>query len=108
MTKSDTKPGEKPLDDGGPAFGQWQPIETCPENKTVLFYGGMAHGGSRGRMEHDVLRMNGDRWPCWWGAGWVNHITRDRATWPTHWMPLPPPPAVMLSARKATGGDGDV
>jgi len=73
----------QPLDDGGPAFGQWQPIETCRENKTVLFYGGMAHGGSPGRMEHDVPRMNGDRWPCWWGAGWVNHITRDPATWPT-------------------------
>jgi len=97
----------------GPAFGQWQPIETAPKDGTKidLFY-----PYPRGRTIN-----------CYWmgehAAGWVWR----RPTWgagallpesewdigsypnlePTHWMRLPPPPAdAMIAARKG-GSHGE-
>lgn len=76
------------------AMMRWRPIETAPESTTILFFGGMAAStGQVGRMRRDVERMDGSRWPKWWGGGWSSLVTKDQETWPTHWMPLPKPEA---------------
>jgi len=96
----------------GPAFGVWQPIETAPRDGTIILladrgyvlvgYWGLAKGvspaGSNKRFPWVTLdETNG-----------VNSMM-DGEFGPDHWMPRPKPPAdAMLSARKATGGDGDV
>lgn len=66
----------------------WHPISSCPENTTVAFKGGAADWYSVGRMRHSVERMSGNAWPSWWGGGWVNNITSDETTWPTHWRTI--------------------
>src|SRR5574341_1933497 len=61
----------------------WQPIETCPDNTSVLFF---VHGRVEvGRMEHDALRMGGHRADHFWGGSWA-----DDEHPPTHWRPLLP------------------
>jgi hypothetical protein len=64
---------------------QWQPIAACPNNTTVLFWD---NGYCIGRMEHNVLRMDGTRMDHFWGDSRLN----DNHP-PTHWMLLPQPPA---------------
>ena len=82
--------------------GDWQPIETAPKDGSAfLAYGVHDHEGhtAAGRITWDI----GDHWWAiilWdtWrpnlGKRWV--FSKDGfATWsaPTHWMPLPEPPA---------------
>jgi hypothetical protein len=64
-------------------MSEWQPIETCPDNTSVLFWD---HGVKTGRMEHDSLRIGGFRQDHFWGGGF------DDDAPPTYWMPLPEPP----------------
>lgn len=60
-----------------PAEGTWQPIATAPRDGTQLW------GWDEERGSNPMI---------WIGAEWV--ITYDDATIrPTHWMPLPAPPA---------------
>lgn len=63
--------------------GKWQPIETCPDNTTVMFWDRRL---KIGRMEHDVLRMGGFKQDHFWGGPFDDDVP------PTGWMPLPQPP----------------
>lgn len=69
----------------------WQPIETAPRDGTVIIVGGTPDGyGPKVRTAH-------------WGSGrYLNHKKGFQQAWvdhpghtcdPTHWMPLPAPPA---------------
>lgn len=62
-------------------MSEWQPIETAPRDGTpILAYNSML--GS-----YNTAYLNGE-FPCgFWGrlGQWYPQ--------PTHWMPLPPPPA---------------
>lgn len=64
---------------------QWQPIETAPKGGCLV----------------DILMPGGRRWAgchydaiCdqWRNIGPSGHMVTVRADYPTHWMPLPPPP----------------
>lgn len=61
----------------------WQPIESCPDNVTVLFWD---DGIRVGRMEHNTLRIGGQRQDHFWGGSF------DDDKPPTYWMPVPTPP----------------
>jgi hypothetical protein len=64
--------------------GEWQPIETAPRNEfsdLILFGPDGVFAGQ------------------WWEGGWVNSMQEWVDLPPTHWRPLPPPPA-------ADSGDG--
>jgi hypothetical protein len=56
--------------------GGWQPIETAPNDGTVILYATPEHGDWRYRMSR------GDDWHA--GAYWIENAT--------HWMPYPPAP----------------
>lgn len=60
----------------------WQPIATAPIDVCILLYGAKRTGM--------VVGMNHSR------DGWVIDTPSEWASMypPTHWMPLPPPPAV--------------
>ncbi|MHB1939015.1 MAG: hypothetical protein ACYCOR_20945 [Acidobacteriaceae bacterium] len=73
---------------------EWQPIETAPEDKLVLLYGGPEHRIEPGRVWHRYERGGSGTYPVFLGNAWTANATRDRATWPTHWMPLPATPKV--------------
>lgn len=64
----------------------WLPIETCPDNTTVLFWD---RGPRIGRMEHNCLRMDDTRQDHFWGGEF------DDDSPPTHWRPLPAPPVTI-------------
>jgi len=68
--------------DGGQAFGQWFPIESAPsDGREVLVY-----DPNRGARVATCKESSG----CgmlWYPPGDI------RPLYPTHWMPLPPPPA---------------
>lgn len=58
---------------------RWQPIKTCPDNTTVLFWD---QGPRVGRMEHGCLRMNDTRQDHFWGDDGF-----DDNKPPTYWTP---------------------
>jgi hypothetical protein len=84
------------------SVNKWQPIETAPMDGTaVLVMRDIWPGTSTGR----ALECNGHNTYVakWWsgerkGAGaWVCYMDAVQDPYcpidPTHWMPLPPPPA---------------
>lgn len=72
-------------------MSEWQPIETAPRDQYVLLFGR--------QLPHDMLRVEGDlilagywsdldeAWCCI-GSLWNGPFYK-----PTHWRPLPEPPA---------------
>lgn len=67
--------------DGEAAGGQtggWQPIETAPDAAYVLVF--LPNAGLRVGIKTTVHGI-----PCWWAG--------RETVYPTHWMPLPAPPA---------------
>lgn len=63
---------------------EWQPIETAPKNEThFLAYWPPSEVDPYLKQYHVCHYAHGVIWPSW--------ITDDDM--PTHWMPLPPPPA---------------
>jgi hypothetical protein len=57
-------------------MGDWQPIDAAPMDGTeVLVWDGDHHWLAVWRCHEDV----------WWSMG-------EGVVFPTHWMPLPPPP----------------
>jgi len=118
-------------DDGGPAFGQWQPIASFATDKVVSRKVLVSVPNGKNHVPHTMCARHygrgglpvaegyeGEDWAVeidgeyYMPEGWYEEFDGDDAPAhniaPSHWMPLPPPPAAMLSARKATGGDGDV
>jgi hypothetical protein len=81
-------------------ISKWQSIETAPgDDRPVLgwfpYYATEADGGSA-----FVMRWNNDEWsskprPFWEASGWVWGVRDNRSKQPTHWMPLPSPPAAL-------------
>lgn len=68
----------KPDDDARDA---WQPIETAPVDQRVLIY------DPDDRQAVSVRHI---------GSHWKTHLNTPQGAWqPTHWMPLPKPPAAM-------------
>lgn len=72
----------------------WQPIETAPKDGTVILlmgpsgYANIPYRAHVGYWQNYVMRPGGD---------WRNHSDdwfMDDGADATHWMPLPPPPAV--------------
>ncbi len=56
---------------------EWLPIETAPRDGTHILTFAAGHGVAEGYW---VSTSDGDTW-------------RDDGAEPSHWMPLPPPPA---------------
>jgi hypothetical protein len=65
---------------------EWQPIESAPRDGTPIL---LCHATSK--MHAGSLPVLSGHWSrlseCWWSM-----ITNDRVR-PSHWMPLPDPPA---------------
>jgi hypothetical protein len=72
----------------------WQPIETAPKDQPVLLFGRQQPHGMVHWLGHFVFSGHWDSVD----EAWVSH----GSTWdgpfyvPTHWMPLPPPPASLI------------
>ena len=64
---------------------QWQPIETAPKDGTEILVCGPLRDGSG--VYRDVTR-----WPNGWSGKWPVAYMHNSDE-PTHWMPLPEPPA---------------
>lgn len=74
--------------------GGWQPIETAPKNVSVLVYIPNAEHYGEGIYRAILVDMRPTlRAPHWTTTGL--HVGRDIGAdcQPTHWMPLPAPPA---------------
>lgn len=70
-------------------MSEWQPIETAPLNGTsVLLWqnGRWITGRWRGEHYGEVLRWDMGNWQS---SDGIDLLYQP----PTHWMPLPPPPA---------------
>lgn len=69
---------------------EWQPIEVMPDDTPVLVYG---HDGitiaEKYKEEYDWRRM-----PIRHKGGIYQSVDGMLVLWPTHWMPLPPPPTI--------------
>jgi hypothetical protein len=69
---------------------QWRPIETAPENESILIYIPNCEHYGEGVYRGMLANMGtGQHWSA-------NAVSMGRSlgpdTWPTHWMPLPEPP----------------
>jgi len=76
--------------------GEWFPIETAPKDgRWVLVYGGRSvhdrKDGLSGRFECDCRTVV---MACWIPNGEWEGMADNWTHYPTHWMPLPPPPEV--------------
>ena len=77
---------------------EWQPIETAPKDGTAVLLWGLWAGEINGPDETprvDIGQFTDGR-SDYAGNDWWQLLTGDAyACWmqPTHWMPLPPPPA---------------
>lgn len=65
--------------------GEWQPIETAPRDGTRVLLYVPPYGAMCGHNSFNLFGSMDHRWHC--------HSCLDRGAKPTHWMPLPPPPA---------------
>ena len=75
------------------AENEWQPIETAPKDGTVFL------GYKRGQFRecYKVPRDDCDMW-CFGGTSGADDLFPNIK--PTHWMPLPKPPAIDTAVAK--------
>jgi hypothetical protein len=78
---------------------RWLPIESAPKDGTLVLAGELEdcgfvleRGGSSIQFYQNVARYEGGKWQAW-GQNFQ----------PTHWRPLPPPPAAAPSEGEAHG-----
>jgi hypothetical protein len=72
----------------------WQPIETVPEGEHVLLYWAYGERGNGGMEAATVYWEDGRSKLGYWTHGGPNSgIDWGSDELPTHWMPLPEPPA---------------
>lgn len=95
------------------AAHQWQPIETAPYNMPVRIKAGemtflarLLPNASMTEDEEDCdqwqAEIEGEHPPCWSGGGcWSSNENESASLQPTHWQPLPSPPAI--EAHKEPG-----
>jgi hypothetical protein len=85
----------------------WRPIETAPENQTVLVYpSGRARTVTIGWREKTMGKkwVNGRETIGWFSYHAELACMRGECAleyddiWPTHWMPLPDPPTTQTAA----------
>jgi hypothetical protein len=66
----------------------WQPIESAPKDGTAIL------GAAKDR---EVWAQTTVRWENdgdgYWGLVEIGANAEDSEWWPTHWLPLPEPPA---------------
>lgn len=73
---------------------QWQPIETAPMDGTYIllnFNDKACIGGAYVWLSNDGFNGETIDYPAWTTDDDLI-IVEDPYSWPTHWMPLPPPP----------------
>jgi len=73
--------------------GEWRPIETAPKDGTAVLGFQATPGDHENRMAV-CWRYGKPETPLWMGEGGLM---------PTHWMPLPKPPASPLSKENEHG-----
>jgi len=73
--------------------GEWKPIETAPKDATAILGFQATPGDHENRMAV-CWRYGKPETPLWMGEGGLM---------PTHWMPLPKPPASPLSKENEHG-----
>lgn len=75
----------------------WQPIETAPKDgtKVLLFFPGPFNDKAENGIVTGQWTGNTDRW--WLSAIWASSNAHQN---PTHWMPLPIPPAARKEGEK--------
>jgi hypothetical protein len=66
----------------------WQPIESAPKDGTRIDV------FAEGRRWPDSYWSGGPKRGCWWAPNWdYDGMDGPTCLAPTHWMPIPPPPA---------------
>ena len=73
------------------AENEWQPIETAPKDEFVLL------AGPSGYTTIETVFTTGRMCSDYHAGRWIDHANDDLTDWgfnPTHWMPLPKPPAI--------------
>ena len=76
------------------ALPQWQPIETAPKDGSRLL---VSEGGAVQIVAWRALHSGRENW----GPDDGESVYCDGAFKPSHWMPLPTPPAPLQSHRGA-------
>ncbi len=78
---------------------KWQKIETAPRDGRYIIAGRFSKRGALQWVQHsrfvsaeDVAAQDGGDFDDY-VSGWTNGTDEDDAAFPTHWMPLPTPPA---------------
>lgn len=75
----------------------WQPIETAPKDGRSIIAARFKHqdfcwvSHTRWITALEIADLEGGE-PDYYEAGWVDGNRDDEPIYPTHWMPLPPPP----------------
>lgn len=86
---------------------EWQPIETAPKNGTKVLIvnddGAMAvaHYIEQWNERSEFVRKAKDGDVFRTVREEIGYWDTDTAYCPTHWMPLPPPPNAMYTAKPA-------
>lgn len=80
-------------------MGEWQPIETAPKDGKPLLTFGSLHDDNGADMG-ETPRVQYSRWDyktsTWYSDEWGTHQ-------PTHWQPLPAPPAAQRDMQEVGG-----
>ena len=81
---------------------RWRPIETAPKNKEVFigaFIDGEFHFGKSVRYYERGNEFEGEFYHGWYWS--IDDVSESVADNPTHWMPLPPAPAIASVKEKS-------
>lgn len=70
---------------------EWQTIETAPLDTPILIWDGSMQCVAKKSIYTYQSGSPFTTWDCVGASGWDCEDTFET---PTHWMPLPPPPAV--------------